>query len=195
MLTRLFVVAALLLSLATTASATPTQCFTDQARKDFLQGSFQVPAAACTAAGAPSACCTGAGAGASCPVYKIAMLLDASTANCATTTWASISANEVSGTGYTAGGNTLSGASFTVSTATNDVCIQWGASTSWTTSTIPNAKAAVIYCSSNCPTLDVVSIHCLDGSTCATAYSSSAGTFTINFPTTAGTGLQCINTP
>ena len=152
------------------ALGTPTQCFTDQARKDFLQGSFQVPAAACTASGAPSACCTGAGAGATCPTYKIAMLLDASTANCSTTTWASISANEVTGTGYTAGGNTLTAANYTISTSTNDVCIQWGASTSWTSSTIANAKAAVIYCSANCPTLDVVSIHCLDGSSCATAW-------------------------
>lgn len=189
---RLLLLTALLV-LPTAVLATPTQCLTDQAKGNFLKGSFQVPAAACTAAGAPSACCTGAGAGANCPTYKIAMVLDASTAGCSTTTWSSISANEVSGTGYTAGGNTLTAANYTISTSSNHACVQWGASTSWSSSTIASAKAAVVYCATNCPTLDVVSINCLDGSSCATAYSSSNGTFTINFPTGAGTGLQCIN--
>lgn len=169
------------------ALATPTQCMTDQAKKDYTVGAFQVPASACTGAGAPSPCCTGAGAGATCPTYKLALLLNASTAGTSATTWASISANEASGTGYTAGGATLAG--YTVTIAANHSCVTFTSPVTWASSTI-TARAAVLYCSANCPTLDVVSIHCLDGGACAADTVSTGGTFSINLP---GSGLVCLN--
>lgn len=51
---------------------------------------------------------------------------------------------EVSGTGYTAGGATLSGASITQDN-TNDLAYLDATDTSWTVSTITNARYAVIY--------------------------------------------------
>lgn len=182
---RIFAALALALGLCSTALAAPTHGVTTNAKTDFLQGKFQVPASACTGAGVPSACCTGAGAGSTCPTYKFALLTSTSTAGASATTWASISANEASGTGYTAGGNTLAGY------ALSGTCWTFTSPVSWTTATI-TAMAGVVYCSANCPTLDVVSIHCLDGTTgtCAASTSSTGGTFTVNLP---GGGLVCVN--
>jgi hypothetical protein len=184
----LSLVAALaVLAFAPAAFAAPTQCMTDQAKKDFTVGGFQVMASACTGSGAPSPCCTGAGAGATCPTYKIAMITSTSSAGTSTTTWSGISANEVSGTGYTAGGNTLAG--YTVTVSSNHSCVTFTTPVTWSTATI-TARAAVIYCSANCPTLDVVGIYCLDGGSCAADTSSTGGTFTINLN---GSGSFCVN--
>jgi hypothetical protein len=170
------------LLVAAPAWATPTQCFTDQAKKNFAQGAFQVPASACTGSEAPSKCCTGAGAGATCPVYKLALITNTSTAGCAATTWASISANEVGASGsYSAGGATLAGYSLTVSG--NDAWVTFTSPVTFTTATI-TARAAVVYCASGCPTLDVIGIHCLDGGSCAADTTSTNDTFTVNLPQT-----------
>lgn len=179
---------ALALAFPLLASATPTQCMTDQAKKNFSVGGFQVMASACTGAGAPSACCTGAGAGASCPTYKLALITNTSTAGTSATTWASINANEVGASGgYSTGGWTLAG--YTVTVSANHSCISFTTPLTAATATI-TARAAVIYCSANCPTLDVVGIYCLDGSSCAADTVSTGGTFTVNLP--AG-GPYCIN--
>lgn len=160
-----------------------SQAFTTQAKTDFLQGVFQVPASACTGNGAPSACCTGAGAGATCPTYKLALVTSASNAGASSTTWAGVT-NEVGASGsYSSGGATLTGF------ALSGTCVTFTSPVSFTTATI-TARAAVVYCSANCPALDVISVHCLDGGACAADTSSTGGTFTINLP--AG-GVYCIN--
>ncbi len=167
--------------------ATPTQCMPDQAKKEFAVGGFQVMASVCTGAGAPSSCCTGAGVGATCPTYKMALITNTSTAGTATTTWAGISANEVANSGtYAAGGATLAGMSIAISA--NHAQVSFTSPVSWTSATI-TARAAVIYCSANCPTLDVVGIYCLDGGACAADTSSTAGTFSVTLPT----GVYAIN--
>ncbi len=180
---RVIVVAFMAIPCATFGAA--THGMTTNAKTDFLRGAFQVPASACTSSGVPSPCCTGTGAGATCPTYKLALLTSSSTAGSGSTTWASISANEASGTGYTAGGATLTG--FAVS----GTCWTFTSPVTWTTATI-TAQSAVVYCSANCPALDVVSIHCLDGTTgtCSANTSSTGGTFTVNLP---GGGIDCIN--
>jgi hypothetical protein len=180
------ILAALLLTLSAPALATPTQCMTDQAKKDFSVGAFQVMASACTGAGAPSPCCTGAGAGATCPTYKIALLQNASTWGTATTTWSSTNEPGASGT-YSSGGSALAGMTITV--ASNHSCVSFTTPISWTSATL-TARAAVIYCSANCPTLDIVAIYCLDGGACAADTVSTGGTFTVNLP--AG-GPYCLN--
>lgn len=175
------VLAALALSISTTAEAA-TQAFATQAKVDFMRGNFQVPASACTAAGTPSTCCTGNGAGATCPTYKLALVANASNAGASSTTFAGVT-SEVTGTGYTAGGATLTGY------AVSGTCITFTSPVTWGTATI-TARAAVLYCSANCPALDVIGTYCLDGSSCAADTSSTGGTFTVNLP--AG-GMFCVN--
>ena len=173
-------------SLPLVASAAATQALTTNAKVGFIQGKYQVPASACTGAGAPSPCCTGAGAGATCPTYRMALLTSATTAGASTTTWASVSANEPGASGtYASGGSVLAGY------AVSGNCVTFTSPVSWTGATL-TAQAAVVYCSANCPTLDVISIHCLDGTTgtCSANTSSTAGTFTVNLP---GGGMYCFN--
>jgi len=102
--------------------------------------------------------------------FKIALYTSSATLNASTTAYSAT--NEVSGTGYSAGGNTLTSVTPTTSGTTafcdfND--------TSWTTATI-TARGALIYNSSAankaCAVLDFGSDQ-----------TSTAGTFTIVFPT------------
>jgi hypothetical protein len=182
--------AVLALSAPLVASAAPTHGMTDQAKKDFTVGAFQVPASACTGSQAPSPCCSAASTGANCPTYKLGLITSTSTAGTGTTTWASISSNEVGASGsYSAGGATLAG--YTVSVASNHSCVTFTSPVSFTSATI-TAQAAVVYCSANCPTLDVVGILCLDGTTgtCSANTSSTSGTFSVTLP--AG-GTFCLN--
>ena len=77
--------------------------------------------------------------------HKVALFTNSITPNFTTDTAYAVSpydANEVSGTGYTSGGATLTTTTFTGSsgTATFDA-----ADTSWSSSTITNAKGALIY--------------------------------------------------
>lgn len=176
--------AALMVAAPLVASATPTQVMPTNAKVGFMQGKYQVMASACTGAGAPSPCCTGAGAGSTCPTYKMALITNTSTAGASTTTWSGISANEVGASGtYATGGATLAGM------AVSGTCTTFTSPVSFTSATI-TARAAVIYCSANCPTLDVIGIYCLDGGSCAADTVSTGGTFSITLP--AG-GPYCIN--
>lgn len=144
------------------AHATPTQSMTDQAKKDFVDG---VNLAGST--------------------YKLALITNASTAGTATTTWASISANEVAASGsYSAGGFTLVGRSSAI--AANHACVSFTTPVTFTTATI-TARAAVIY---NSTSGNVVTIYCLDGASCAADTTSTGGTLTITLP--AG-GPYCVN--
>lgn len=83
--------------------------------------------------------------------------------------------NEVSGTGYTAGGATLGSQTLTLDT-TNDRLVFDGADTTWTTSTI-TARAAVVYKSTG--TASTSDLICYVDFT--TDRSSDGGTFQITW--------------
>ncbi len=108
--------------------------------------------------------------------FKIALIKSgmAGTYGAATTNYSNVTGNtdEASGTGYTAGGATLTRVDPTTSgtTAYTDF-----ADASWTTATI-SAAAALIYNTTNGSR--AVSVHDFGGTV-----SSTAGTFQITFPT------------
>lgn len=102
-------------------------------------------------------------------VLKIALYTSSATLSAATTVYTT--SDEVVGAGYTAGGNTLSGATVSLSGTTAYVDFS---DTSWTTATI-TARGALIYNSSKSDKAVAV----LDFGADKT---STAGTFTIQFP-------------
>lgn len=111
-------------------------------------------------------------------VYKIALFTSAATLSTAITAYAAT--NEVSGTGYTAGGATLAG--FTASLDTNTAILDWTTDPTWASSTI-TARGALIYNSSR--TNKAVAV--LDFGADIT---STAGTFTVQLPLpAAATGV------
>jgi len=102
--------------------------------------------------------------------FKIALFTSAATLGAATTAYST--SNEASGTGYTAGGNTLTNVTPTSSgtTAFTDF-----ADTTWTSASV-TARGALIYNSTEADAAVVV----LDFGSDKT---STAGDFTIQFPT------------
>ena len=102
-------------------------------------------------------------------VIKIALYTSAATLSAATTAYAT--SDEVVGTGYTAGGNTLAGATVSLSGTTAYVDFS---DTTWTTATI-TARGALIYNSSK----SNKAIAVLDFGADKT---STAGSFTVQFP-------------
>jgi hypothetical protein len=90
-------------------------------------------------------------------------------------------ANEVSGTGYTAGGATLTTTTITGAsgTATFDA-----ADTSWSSSTITNARGALIYADALAGNNAIVLVNL------GQDYSTSAGTFLITW---AGAGIFALD--
>lgn len=102
-------------------------------------------------------------------VLKIALYTSSATLDASTTVYST--SNEVVGSGYTAGGNTLTSPTVSLSGTTAFVDF---ADTSWTTATI-TARGALIYNSSKSDK----AIAVLDFGTDKT---STAGTFTIQFP-------------
>jgi hypothetical protein len=105
-------------------------------------------------------------------VIKIALYTSSATLGASTTVYTT--SDEVVGTGYTAGGNTLTGAAVTLDGTTAIVDF---ADTSWASSTI-TARGALIYNSSK----SNKAIAVLDFGGDKT---STNGTFTINFPAAA----------
>jgi len=103
-------------------------------------------------------------------VIKIALYTSSATLGASTTAYAVT--NEVSGTGYTAGGNTLSGAAIALSGTTAFVDFD---NSTWATATI-TARGALIYNSSK----SNKAIAVLDFGGDKT---STAGDFTVIFPT------------
>ena len=103
--------------------------------------------------------------------FKIALFTSSATLD-ATTTAYSVT-NEVSGTGYTAGGNTLSISQ--VPTSSSTTAFLDFADTTWSTATI-TANGALIYNSTNSDT--AVAVLAFGGDK-----TSTAGDFTIVFPT------------
>jgi len=76
--------------------------------------------------------------------FKIMLTTSAYTPNQDTHDFRDDVTNEVSGTGYTAGGETLTGVSVSYDAASNQVRISWDDPT-WPGSTIASARTAVIY--------------------------------------------------
>jgi plastocyanin domain-containing protein len=103
-------------------------------------------------------------------VFKIALYTSSATLSAATTIYST--SDEVVATGYTAGGNTLSGAAITLSGTTAFVDFS---NTTWTTATI-TARGALIYNSSKSDK----SVAVLDF---GGDKSSTAGDFTVIMPT------------
>lgn len=109
--------------------------------------------------------------------HKVAMFTNTLTApNFSTDTAygvAPYNANEVTGTGYTVGGATLTGTALTDSPAGT---LKYDATdTSWTTSTISNARGALIYADALAGNNAIVFINF------GADYSTVAGTFTIQY--------------
>jgi len=103
-------------------------------------------------------------------VIKIALYTSTATLDASTTAYTT--SNEVVGTGYTAGGNTLTGATVSLTGTTAFVDF---ADTTWSTATI-TARGALIYNSSK----SNKAIAVLDFGSDKT---STAGNFTVQFPT------------
>ena len=99
-----------------------------------------------------------------------------SSASLGATTSAYTTSNEVSGTGYTAGGATLSSQAVAYD-STNQVAYFDAADPAWSTATI-TARGALIYNNSK----SNASIAVLDF---GSDYTSTAGTFTIQLPSAA----------
>ena len=107
-------------------------------------------------------------------VYKIALYTSTATLDATTTAYSTT--NEVVGTGYTAGGNTLTVSQIPTSTGTT-AFIDF-ADTTWSTATI-TARGALIYNST-----DNTAVAVLDFGSDKT---STSGDFTIVFPTADST--------
>mgnify|MGYP007004374423 CR=1 FL=1 len=103
-------------------------------------------------------------------VIKLALYTSAATLSAATTVYSA--SDEVVGTGYTAGGNTLAGATVSLTGTTAFVDFT---DTTWSTATI-TARGALIYNSSK----SNKAVAVLDFGSDKT---STAGDFTVQFPT------------
>ena len=127
--------------------------------------------------------------------HKIALISDAATPNFDTnTTWANLSANEVSGTGWAAGGVLLSAAGAGATSLAPTLTISPAGTLMWdmndvsvASTTLSNAMAAVFYADAlTSPTADAL-ILLVDF---VTAASTSAGTFGIQW---ASAGVATID--
>lgn len=113
---------------------------------------------------------------------KIAILDNAATiAQDTDQYWSDQSANEVSGTGYTAGGITLSSKTLTYDAASNTVRFK-AADVTWTTVTFTNGLYAIIYKSTGTDTTS----HLLGWIDFGAAQNPSGVDFTISFDATDG---------
>lgn len=107
---------------------------------------------------------------------SVAMITDSATPNFDTHDfWSDLEANEVSGTGYTAGGETLTTTELSLSSGT---LTYDAADVQWTSSTISNAMAGVGYFARGGASSADELIFLSDF---VTAASSSSGTFTIQW--------------
>ena len=105
-------------------------------------------------------------------VFKLALFPNTATLDAATETYTAVSGSEVSGTGYSAGGNTLTNVTPTLSGTT--ALTDFDPDTTWSTSTI-TARGGLIYNFTNGNRGVVVLDFGSDKS-------SSAGDFTVIFP-------------
>lgn len=105
--------------------------------------------------------------------FKIALFTSSATLDATTTAYTTT--NEVSGTGYTAGGNTLTVVGGSVSTSGTTAFVDF-ADTEWVSATL-TARGAVVY---NSSVVGNPAVAVLDFGADKTA---TAGTFTVQFPT------------
>ena len=105
-------------------------------------------------------------------VFKIALFTSSATLDASTTAYST--SNEVVGTGYTAGGNTLTIS--TNPTSSGTTAFLSFANTTWSTATI-TARGALIYLADG-GTNPAIAVLDFGGDK-----TSTAGDFTINFPT------------
>ena len=131
-----------------------TQVLTDTFKQDCLDGGHDL--------------------GTSGNTLKIALYTSSATMGATTSAYSAT--NEVSGTGYTAGGATLSSQAVAYD-ATNQVAYFDAADPAWTTATI-TARGALIYNN----TKSNASVAVLDF---GSDYTSTAGTFTVQLPSAA----------
>ena len=110
----------------------------------------------------------------SCNTFKIALFTSSASLGAGTTAYAD--SNQASGTGYSAGGNTLTNVTPTTSSTT---ALTDFADTTWSSSTI-TARGALIYNSSTTAGSANRAVAVLDFGSDKT---TSAGDFTITFPT------------
>ena len=109
-------------------------------------------------------------------VFKIALYTNSTTIDTTTTAYGGPS-NEVSGSGYSSGGNTLTNTGVGVSTVTSFTDFS---DTSWTSASF-TARGCLIYNSSSVTGLTADAAVC--GITFGGDKTVSSGTFTIQFPT------------
>ena len=141
-----------------------TQAMTTSFKQEILQGIHNFT----SGSGGGTTTTTGSG-----NVFKIALYT--SSASLSATTTAYSTSNEVSGTNYTAGGNTLTNVTPTTSSTT---ALTDFADTTWSSSTI-TARGALIYNSSTTAGTANRAIVVLDFGADKT---STSGDFTIQFP-------------
>ena len=141
-----------------------TQAMTTSFKQEILQGIHNFT----SGSGGGTTTTTGSG-----NVFKIALYT--SSASVSATTTAYSTSNEVSGTNYTAGGNTLTNVTPTTSSTT---ALTDFADTTWSSSTI-TARGALIYNSSTTAGTADRAIVVLDFGADKT---STSGDFTIQFP-------------
>jgi len=141
-----------------------TQAMTTSFKQEILQGIHNFT----NGSGGGTTTTTGTG-----NVFKIALYTSSATLSAATTTYST--SNEVSGTNYIAGGNTLTNVTPTTSSTT---ALTDFADTTWSSSTI-TARGALIYNSSTTAGTADRAIVVLDFGADKT---STSGDFTIQFP-------------
>jgi hypothetical protein len=141
-----------------------TQAMTTSFKQEILQGIHNFT----SGSGGGTTTTTGSG-----NVFKIALYTSSATLSAATTTYST--SNEVSGTNYTAGGNTLTNVTPTTSSTT---ALTDFADTTWSSSTI-TARGALIYNSSTTAGTADRAVVVLDFGADKT---STSGDFTIQFP-------------
>jgi hypothetical protein len=141
-----------------------TQAMTTSFKQEILQGIHNFT----SGSGGGTTTTTGTG-----NVFKIALYTSSATLSAATTAYST--SNEVSGTNYIAGGNTLTNVTPTTSSTT---ALTDFADTTWSSSTI-TARGALIYNSSTTAGAADRAIVVLDFGADKT---STSGDFTIQFP-------------
>jgi hypothetical protein len=104
--------------------------------------------------------------------YKVAMYNNTLTPNFDADPSSYSTTNEVSGTGYTAGGLAVTSSTLAIGSG---VLTYDAADVSWASSTISNARGAIIYADPLTPKANIVAIHF------GADYSTVAGTFTIQW--------------
>ena len=141
-----------------------TQAMTTSFKQEILQGIHNFT----NGSGGGTTTTTGTG-----NVFKIALYTSSATLSAATTTYST--SNEVSGTNYTAGGNTLTNVTPTTSSTT---ALTDFADTTWSSSSM-TARGALIYNSSTTAGTADRAVVVLDFGADKT---STSGDFTIQFP-------------